>query len=163
MVGYRHQVSGVFAQRVQAENARTRLIDQGIHAERLRVLAAADVPPITHASGARRSLRQVLAGGAIGALLGLAVSTLTAVALTRSGTGLSLVLLSWGSALGALLGGMIGASAHAGQIEKSFSYAIGHGDVVLLVETRSERETLLARDTIEASLGVGTHMDVSLI
>ena len=90
-----------------------------------------------------------------------------AIALTRTNAGLfsgpPLVLVGWGSALGALLGGMVGTSANAGQVDRTFRYAIAHGDVVLLAETLSERETLLARDIIEASLGVGTHMDISLV
>ncbi|WP_207884562.1 hypothetical protein [Pseudomonas sp. 30_B] len=167
MVGYRHQVSGVFARQVQAESARQRLIGQGIAAERLRILAAEALPPMTRSRRVRRSLWQMLTSGAIGMLFGLAVSTLTALALTQPDgslfSGTPLVMLGWGSALGALLGGMVGASADAGQIDKAFSYAIAHGEVVLLVETHSARETLLARDTIEASLGVGTHMDISLI
>ncbi|MEE9103731.1 hypothetical protein VXJ36_26285 [Pseudomonas nitroreducens] len=167
MDGYRHRISGVFAHRAQAENARQRLINQGIAAEWLRILAAEDLPPMTRTSQVTRSLWQMLTSGTIGMLFGLAVSTLTALALTRPGDGLfsgtPLVLLGWGSTLGALLGATVGASANAGQVDKSFRYAIAHGEVVLLVETRSTRETLLVRETIEASQGIGTHMDISLI
>ncbi|HCF4943881.1 hypothetical protein SAMN05216577_111161 [Pseudomonas citronellolis] len=167
MAGYRHQVSGVFAHRAQAESARVLLSERGIHDRQMRILGAKDLPPANGSSQVKRTLSQMLASGAVGTLLGLAVSTLTAIALTRTNAGLfsgpPLVLVGWGSALGALLGGMVGTSANAGQVDRTFRYAIAHGDVVLLAETLSERETLLARDIIEASLGVGTHMDISLV
>ncbi|MCY1396525.1 hypothetical protein D9M71_115000 [compost metagenome] len=167
MAVYRHQVSGVFPHRAQAESAREQLVGQGIRAEGVRILGAEDLPSGTHFSRNRRAFGQMLASAVAGALLGLVVSTLAAATLMHSDAGLLsgnlLALLGWSSALGALLGGMVGALADTGQIAKSFSYAIAHGNVVLLAETHSQRETLLARDLIEGSPGAGTHMDISLI
>ncbi|SDI48575.1 hypothetical protein [Pseudomonas panipatensis] len=163
---YRHEVSGVFAQRAEAERARQRMIDAGIPSARLRILGAGDAPAETRTSRVKRSLGEMLTSGAIGLCLGLLVTTLTAFALSKDHSGplfgVPLSMLGWGSLLGAVFGAMVGASAHVGQIAQSFRYAIGHGEAVLLVETHADRETQLARDIIEASAGVGVRMDVSL-
>ncbi|MCO3497751.1 hypothetical protein FA173_06580 [Pseudomonas aeruginosa] len=164
MVGYSHQVSAVFNLRAQAESARKRLVDRDLGLEQLSILGAEDVPlPTTR----RRSFIQVLSSGAAGALAGLLVSTLVTFALTRTEASLfgdaPLALLGWSSALGALFGGAVGASVDVSQVSGPFRQAIAQGHVVLLANTRSEIESLLVRDVIESSVGVGVHMDISLI
>ncbi|ALP58379.1 TPA: hypothetical protein ACIJ20_005688 [Pseudomonas aeruginosa] len=164
MAGYSHQVSAVFNLRAQAESARKRLVDRGLGLEQLSILGAEDVPlPTTR----RRSFIQVLSSGAAGALAGLLVSTLVTFALTRTEASLfgdaPLALLGWSSALGALFGGAVGASVDVSQVSGPFRQAIAQGHVVLLANTRSEIESLLVRDVIESSVGVGVHMDISLV
>ena len=60
-------------------------------------------------------------------------------------------------AIGTAVGSGIGAAAGAGNKEGKFSAPIGDaissGQPVLVTETRTERETAIAREVIQASVG----------
>lgn len=167
MVDYCHQVSGVFTRRSQADSVKQDLLGLGIRRERVRILDQQELARPKALRGTQRPLWRLFQGGAIGMLFGLLVSVLFAVAMTKTGAGLfsgtPLVLLGWGTLLGCVGGAMLGASANASQRAHPFGYTLLPGNVILLAETHSERETTRARDIIEASPGVGAHMDISLI
>jgi hypothetical protein len=68
-------------------------------------------------------------------------------------------MLGWGASLGALVGASAGAAASAagrkgGRFADLIRDAIASGQVVLVVDTRSEQETATARAVIQASVGL---------
>jgi hypothetical protein len=68
-----------------------------------------------------------------------------------------LVMLGWGASLGALVGAAAGASAgpekKEGWLSDLVGDAIASGQVVLVAETRTEQETAIAREVIQAAVG----------
>lgn len=167
MTTYCHLVSGVFPRRAQADNAKKLLLEFGLSRERVHVLDHGAIAAMKLPRAKERSLKHLMQRGAIGGLLGLLVSALVAIAMTKTDAGLfsgtPLVLLGWGAVLGGLFGSIIGASPHIRGKDRPFGYILPPGNVVLLAETRSVRESLRAHDIIEASPGVEAHMDISLV
>ncbi|QRY79345.1 hypothetical protein JVX91_27915 [Pseudomonas sp. PDNC002] len=167
MTTYHHLVSGVFARRSQADSARECLLELGLHGERVHVLDHAALTAMELPRSKQRVLQHALQRGAIGMLFGLLVSALVAIAMTRTGAGLfsgaPLVLLGWGTALGALVGALVGGSSHVSRNAHPFGYTLAPEHVILLAETHTVRESVRAHDIIEASPGVGAHMDISLV
>jgi hypothetical protein len=65
-----------------------------------------------------------------------------------------LVMMGWGASLGGLIGAVAGASdTKSRTLSALVGDAISRGQFVVVAETRSERETTLARDVIKASVG----------
>jgi len=170
---YRHHVSGFFAQREDAENASSRLVGQGLSPERIRIFAAAQAPPApTPLADSNEVLKDVVVDGAIGAVVGTGLGLLTEVALVAANVSLfiaspliaPLALLGWGASLGGLIGASSGASPVGakhkdGWLADLVGDAISNGQVVLVVETRTEVETLVARNVIRTA--VGDYRDVN--
>jgi len=166
---YRHHVSGFFAHREEAESASSRLVDQGLPPERLQIFDATSRP----LAESNEVLKDVLVDGAIGTAVGTGLGALTEVALVVANVSLfvaspliaPLVLLGWGASLGALIGASAGTSSLGaehkdGRFADLVGDAISSGQVVLVVETRTEEETLAARDVIRTS--VGNYKDVNV-
>jgi hypothetical protein len=165
---YRHHVSGFFADRQQADGALARLVDLGLPRQRVQVLTADTASATsTPAADSKGALNDILVDGAIGTAVGTGVGALAELALVAANVSLfvaspliaPLALLGWG----ATLGGFIGAAAGTGNKDGNFSAlirdAVSSGHVVLVAETRTEQETALAREVIQAS--VGEYEDVS--
>ncbi len=172
MNDYCHHVSGFFAHRDDAESASATLVERGLPRDRLRVFATDPSPPAS--SQEKKSdgvLQDVLVDGAIGAAVGTGVGVLGSVALAATSVSLfiasplvaPLMLLGWGASLGGFIGASVGTTAGAGNKEGWLSDLIGDaistGQVVLVVETRTEQETAIAREVIQAS--VGNSKDIS--
>jgi hypothetical protein len=167
---YRHHVSGFFAHRDAAEGACSRLIEKGLPRERLQIFAAESAPSDTEPLGdSNRVLNHVIKDGAIGVVVGTGIGALAEVALVAASVSLfvaspliaPLAMLGWGASLG----GVVGAAAGAGNMDKKNDEkkdgklatlvhdAILSGQVVLVADTRSETETAIARKVIEAAVG----------
>ncbi|MGK2950855.1 MAG: hypothetical protein ACSLEZ_00550 [Thiobacillus sp.] len=163
---YLHHVSGFFAHREDAEIALSRLVEQGMPRERLRLFAndpaASDAAP---QEGSNAVLQDVLVDATIGTAVGTGVGALGAVALAATSVSLfiasplvaPLMMLGWGASIGGLIGAAAGATPGAGDKDGWLSDLIGDaiasGQVVLVAETRTEQETAIAREVIQASVG----------
>ncbi len=175
MEEYRHHVSGFFPHRDKADSTLTTLLGRGIPAAQLQIFAGdADAPPAPapqlHSNGV---LKDILVDGAIGSAVGTGLGGLASVALVATNVSLfiaspvlaPLMLLGWGASLGGFFGTVVGASSGAGEHEGRFADlirdAIKSGDVVLVAETRTEAQTAIAREVIDAS--VGEYKDLSLV
>jgi hypothetical protein len=167
---YLHYVSGFFAHREEAEAARSNLVERGIARERLQVFAAESAPSGTTPQGDNNNvLKSVIKDAAIGTAVGAGVGALGEVALAAASVSLfvaspliaPLAMLGWGASLGAIIGGATGAGSHAGvkdgkeegKLSSLVQDAILSGQVVLVAETRSEAETAIAREIIQAAVG----------
>jgi len=167
MDAYRHHVSGFFAHREEAENAFSTLVERGLPRERLYIFDQDQVPPV-HApqAGSKEVRNEVLVDGAIGTAAGAGIGALAEVALVAANVSLfvaspllaPLVMLGWGASIG----GLIGAAAGAGDKRKFAELvhdAVSSGQVVLVVETRTKLESVIASEVIQAA--VGEYNDVS--
>ena len=163
---YRHHVSGFFTQREEAESAFSRLVERGLPRERLQIFAADSAPSeSTPKEGSNEVLKDMVVDGTIGAAVGTGVGALGTVALAVANVSLfiaspllaPLVMLGWGASLGGLVGAAAGATAGPENKEGWFSDLVGDaiasGQVVLVAETRTEQETAIAREVIQASVG----------
>lgn len=163
---YRHHVTGFFAHREAADIVFSKLVERGLPHERLRIFesdpAASDTAPN---EGSNAVLKDVLVDATIGTAVGTGVGALGAVALAAASVSLfvasplvaPLMLLGWGASIGGLIGAAAGATPGAGNkdgwLSDLVSDAIASGQVVLVAETRTEQETMIARDVIEAAVG----------
>lgn len=171
---YRHHVSGFFTHREQAENTLSRLVKQGFPHDRLGIFAtdpaASDTAPKESSNAV---LKDVLVDATIGTAVGTGVGALASVALAAASVSLfvasplvaPLMLLGWGASIGGLIGAAAGATPGPGDKDGWLSDLIGDaiasGQVVLVVETRTEQETAIAREVIQAS--VGDSNDISAV
>ena len=170
MDNYRHHVSSFFAHREEADAALASLLARGLPRERLHVFAAdASTPAPVPAGDSNQVLKSVLVDGAIGTAIGTAVGGLGELALVAAGVSLfvaspliaPLAMLGWGASLGGFIGAVAGASGKKGDTpatrEGKFSElvddAILSGQVVLLADTRTEAETAIAKDVLQAAVG----------
>lgn len=170
MDAYLHHVSGFFSSREEAEIISTKLAGRGLPPERLRIFAG-DASSVAESSAdSNEALKNVIVDGSIGAAVGAGVGALAQVALTAANVSLfiagpliaPLVMLGWGVSLGGLVGASVGASSDAapsdpkhkdGWFADLISDAVSNGQAVLVAETRTEEETLLAQRIIRASVG----------
>jgi hypothetical protein len=171
---YLHHVSGFFAHHKDADSAFSSLVERGLPRERLRIFETDSAPPASAPqSESNEVLKNVLVDGAIGTAVGAGIGALGEVALVVANVSLfvaspllaPLMMLGWGASIGALIGASAGASAEAGDKGGMFSElirdAISSGQVVLVAETRTEQETAIAREIIQAS--VGDYNDISKV
>ncbi len=131
---YRHHVSGFFAHREQAESALSRLVEQGLPRERLRIFAndpaASDTAP---KEGSNAVLQDVLVDATIGTAVGSGIGALGSVALAAASVSLfvvsplvaPLMLLGWGASIGGLIGAAAGATSGSGDKDGWLSDLIG--------------------------------------
>lgn len=169
-----HHVSGFFATRRDALDAREQLLQRGLPADRLQIYAS-DTPSAEPApSGDSNAvLKDVLVDGAVGTAVGTGLGALAQVALVAGNVSLfvaspllaPLTMMGWGAGLGGLLGAALGAAGDdkpdktAGcQPKESWlsnlvADAIATGQYVLVAQTQNEAETAAARDVIRAAVG----------
>lgn len=170
MSEYSHHVSGFYANRDDAIHTLSTLVDRGLPREQMQVFetnSPASEPAPKEDSNA--VLKDVIVDGAIGTAVGTGLGALAQVALVAANVSLfvaspliaPLAMLGWGAGLGGLLGAAVGAEANpAARPEKKENWlselvrdAIASGQIVLVVKTRTARETAIAREVIEASVG----------
>lgn len=163
---YRHHVSGFFTHRDEAESTLSTLVEQGLPRARMQIYAA-DSTSSSPAQEAKSDgvLKDVLVDGAIGTAVGTGIGALGSVALAATSVTLiiasplvaPLMLLGWGASIGGLIGAAAGATAGPGNkhgwLSDLVGDAIANGHVVLVAETRTEQETAIAREVIQASVG----------
>jgi len=171
---YRHHVSGFFTHREEAESTLSRLVEQGLPRERLRIFVndptASDIAP---KEGSNAVLKDVLVDATIGTAVGTGIGALGSVALAAASVSLfvaspliaPLMLLGWGASIGGLIGAAVGVTPGAGNKDGWLSDLVGDaiasGQVVLVAETRTAQETAIAREVIQAS--VGDSKDISAV
>jgi len=170
---YRHHVSGFFAHREQAESASSRLVERGLPRNRLQIFDATQAPPApTPLAVSDNVLKDVIVDGAIGAAVGTGIGALAELALVVANVSLFVaspliaprVMLGWGASLGCLVGASAGAAPGGAEHKDGWfgdlvRDAISNGQVVLVVETLTEGETLVAREIVRTS--VGDYTDVN--
>jgi hypothetical protein len=110
-------------------------------------------------------LKNVLVDGAVGTAIGTGIGALGELALVAANVTLfvasplvaPLMMLGWGASNGAIVGAAKGATADVKQKDGKFSDliqdAIMNGQFVLVATTRTEQETVIAREVIKASVG----------
>lgn len=172
---YRHHVSGFFAYRQEAESTFLKLIERGLPYARLQIFEAdsaeSDVAPSDAETQTQSNavLKDVLVDGAIGTAVGAGIGALTELALVAASVTLfvasplvaPLAMLGWGASLGGFIGAATGAvMSHEDAPEKKqgtfsalVSDAISSGQVVLVADTRTEQETSIAQEVIQAAVG----------
>lgn len=166
METYRHHISGFFPERAEAENALSELASRGLPRERLQLFDTHSLPPATGQQGeSNETLTNVLVDGSIGTAVGTGIGALAQLALVAANVSLfiasplvaPLVMLGWGASLGGVIGAAAGAEKDVAKKEGWLSDlirdAIESGQFVLVVESRSEQETAIARETIDAAVG----------
>ena len=163
---YRHHVSGFFADRAEATDAISALVERGLPRERLQLFDADPAPPAPAPERAsNKVLNDVLVDGAIGTAVGTGIGALGELALVAANVSLfvaspliaPLMMLGWGASLGGFIGAVAGASGNSKNEEKHFADlirdAIINGQFVVVADTRAEAETEIAREVIQASIG----------
>lgn len=171
MSDYRHHVSGFFANRDDAEGAFSTLVDRGIPGTQLHIFQTDSVEPISDApqKDSKAVLKDVVVDGAIGTAVGTGIGALAEVALVAANVTLfvaspliaPLAMLGWGAVLGGVIGAVVGAETQPEPgTQKKESWlsalvrdAIASGQIVLVAECRTEQETAIAREVIQASVG----------
>ena len=161
---YRHHVSGFFAHRKEAESAFSQLVERKLPRERLHIFDSA--PPASALQlESNEVLKDVLVDSAIGTAVGTGIGAIGEVALMVANVSLfvaspllaPIMMLGWGATVGALIGASAGAVSGSGNREGKLSElvsdAISSGQVVLVAETRTEQETAIAREIIQAAVG----------
>lgn len=169
---YIHHVSGFFAHREAAHNALTILVERGLPREQLHIFETdAAVPASAHESESNEVLKDVLVDSAIGTAIGTGIGALGEVALVVANVSLfiaspllaPIMMLGWGATIGALVGASAGAASGIehkdGKFAELIGDAISNGQYVLVVKTRTEQETAIAREVIQQS--VGDYNDIS--
>lgn len=167
---YRHHVSGFFPHREDAEGALSRLVDGGLPRDQLKILDAASVPGTTATpAGSNEVLKDVLVDGAIGTAVGSGIGVLAELALVAANVTLfvasplvaPLAMLGWGASLGGFIGAAAGAGGKDGKFSALIQDAIASGQVVVVAETRTEQETTIAKEVIQALIGQSTDISVA--
>jgi hypothetical protein len=171
MSQYRHHVSGIFSNRREAANTWDILIKQGIPSEQLQIFESdTSLPATTQQAKSNEVLKDMVVHGVIGTAVGTGVGALAQVALVAANVSLfiasplvaPLALLGWGASLGGLAGATYGAkigSNKEGWLSDLVKDAISSGQVVLVAETSTKQQTVIAREVIQTS--VGNHKDVA--
>lgn len=163
---YRHYVSGFFAKRIDAESALSVLLERGLPRERLHLFDSASVPAIKEPDADSNAvLKDVLVDGVVGTAAGTGIGALAQVALVAGNLSLfiasplltPLTMLGWGASLGAIVGAAVGATSGAGnkkgQLADLIHDAIVNGQLVLVAETRTQRETAIAQEVLRVAVG----------
>lgn len=162
---YRHDVSGFFAYREEAQNALSRLVERGLPRERLHLLDAdSALPASAPKTDSSEVLTNVLVDGAVGTAVGTGIGALAQVALVAANVSLfiasplvaPLAILGWGASLGGLIGAVTGAQAGVahkdGWLSDLIRDAIASGQIVLVAQTLTKQETAIAKEVIKASV-----------
>jgi hypothetical protein len=166
MNDYSHHISGFFAHRQEAEDAQGRLLERGLPRDQVQLFAADSGPAISKPVGdSNEVLTNVLVDGAIGTAVGTGLGALAQLALVVANVSLfvasplvaPLVMMGWGASLGAFVGAAAGADAGGerkdGWLSDLVRDAMANGQVVLVVQARTEQETAIAREVIGKAVG----------
>ena len=151
---YLHRVVGLYPTHAAAQTARDELLAHGIAPAQMRLIAPesarvdADVEPDSD-----EVLSELLRDGAIGTAVGSAAGAGATIALAAANITLfitnpvfgALYLLGWGASLGGLLGAVVGAERHKGDVSSLIKDAMACSQFVLVVHARTEVETSRAQ------------------
>lgn len=160
MENYQHRVYGLYANRQEAEQIRTQLLQQGFKPQQLQVVdkSQSDKEIAPDSDEVRN---EVVIDGAIGTAAGAGIGALGEVALAAANVSLfiaspvlgTLTMIGWGAAVGGLVGATIGAGT---EDTKRFSDivqdAVKSGHAALIVFAKDETQTTLAQAVIGESL-----------
>lgn len=159
---------GIFDRFDRADAAVERLLELGVHKDRISVVTAADTPSptedvdeITHDPA--RVMPAVMVGGAVGSVLG----GLTAAAGVVATGGVGLVFagpLLAGAAGGGVAGGFLGAMTRRGvrpDLADLYDQALASGEVLVAVEPAAD-DTGPTADTVERTLRQGGARTIEL-
>lgn len=168
MADYHHHVTGFFANRHDAQNALSSLVEQGVPRDRLQILKTdSNSPDPASQESDYAVLKDVLVDGAIGTAVGTGLGALAEVALIATNVSLfvaspllaPLMLLGWGAGIGGLIGATTGAVSHSplagekqGWLSSLIQNAISSGQIVLVVQSRTEQETTIAREFLQSAV-----------
>lgn len=117
---HHHHVSGFFATRAEALEARSALVTLGLPRDQLRIYESdAPVPGQAPKGDSNAVLKDVLVDGAIGTAVGTGLGALAEVALVAANVSVfiaspllaPMVMMGWGASIGALIGTAVGATA----------------------------------------------------
>lgn len=168
---YLHRVVGLYPTRDAAEAARDDLLAHGIGPSQLRLLAPeSDASAEDDPHDGEEVLQELLLDGAIGTAVGSAAAAGATIALAAANITLfitnpvfgALYLLGWGASLGGLLGAVVGAERHKGDVASLIKDARACSQFVLIVHAETEAETsqaqlvfgkFMANDAGELALG----------
>ena len=168
MNNFRHHVSGFFSNRDDAEAARAVLIARGLPRERLHLFERNGAPSdLAPRAGSNTVLKNIIIDGAVGTAIGTGLGAIAELALVAANVSLfvaspliaPLAMLGWGASLGGFIGAAVGAGNKEGGFPELIRDAIANGQVVLLAETCTEKETAIAQEVIKAA--VGEYEDIS--
>lgn len=151
---YLHRVVGLYPTHVAAQTAHDELLSHGFPPAQLRLIApefagaGADVAPDSD-----DVLSDLLRDGAIGTAVGSAAGAGATIALAAANITLfvtnpvfgALYLLGWGASLGGLLGAVVGAERHKGDVSSLIKDAMACSQFVLVVHAKTEHETSQAQ------------------
>nr|WP_315426558.1 hypothetical protein [uncultured Albidiferax sp.] len=166
----KHYVSGFFATREAALEARNALMVRGLPKDQLQLFATDATATAPASKGDSDAvLKDVFVDGTIGTVVGTGIGALAEVALVAANVSLfvaspllaPLVMMGWGASVGALVGATVGATAQEktvpageeGWLSALVTDAIATGQVVLVATTHTDAQTATARQLIEASVG----------
>jgi hypothetical protein len=163
---YCHHVSGFFAHSQEAENALLTLVERGLPRGQLFIFKSKSASAPTPPAKSKEVRNEVLVDGAIGTAIGTGIGVLGEIALVAANVSLfaaspvlaPLMMMGWGGSLGALIGVSLGAGDKEG-FANLVQDAISLGQVVLVAETRTDKETKDAQEVIKDA--VGDYNDVS--
>ena len=148
MDDYRHHVSGFFPHRDNAESTLATLLEHGIPAAQLQIFVDAGQVPLGATGTA--------SGGGLGGLATVGLATAEVSVFIARPLLAPLMMLGGGAGLGGLMGA---ADRHQGRFAELIRTAIKAGDVVLVAETFSAKQTAITREVIDAA--VGAYKDLS--
>ena len=165
MADYRHHVSGFFVKRDEAQIALDKLVIRGLPAEQLHIYdnETARITPDPDVNS-NATLKNLVVDGATGVAVGTGIGVLTEIALVAANVTLfvasplvaPLALLGWGASLGGVIGAVVGSDSKTkkeGKLADMVQDAIMSGQVVLVAETRTEQETVIAQEVINRAVG----------
>lgn len=154
---YLHRIVGLYPSKVEANDARDRLVAEGVTSTQVRVLSAGPAGAAEDSkSDSDDVLKDLLRDGAIGTAVGTAAGAGVSIALAAANLTLfiaspvlgALYLIGWGASLGGLVGAVVGAERDKGDVSTLIKDALAHGQVVLVVHARTEAETSLAQQVV---------------
>jgi len=163
---YPHSVSGLFVRRDCAEAALSKLVQRGLRSHQLQITSNGQTPPARNALlVSRGSQINFMLCTVIGATLGFALGLLVEFVLLVSDL-IPLAILSVASPL-MLIGWCVLAGTFLGCATGTVilwqpSQADTERDVMLVVQTRDEGETTIAREVIKASADLYKETDLRL-
>jgi tetrahydromethanopterin S-methyltransferase subunit E len=164
---HRHYISGIFQRRFEALIAIAHLKNIGLPLKRMQIIAnKGSMQKSSDQAQSNEVLKNIVVKASAGAVIGMGIGALTQIVLVATNLTLffaspliaPLAMLGWGATVGATVGAVIG-SIKRGQIQSNnqgwfsdlISEAIANGQVVLVVETFSKKETELAGGVIKQS------------
>ena len=168
MNNYHHHVSGFFVQQREAEKVISEIIANGIPKKRIHLFGKNSVLPThTEKDSDKEVLKDVLVDGAIGTAIGTGLGLLVEVALVAANVTLfiaspliaPLALLGWGASIGGVVGASVGAAETTKPLSNLVHDAIVAGQTVVVVETLTKEETVIAGKIIKVS--IGNYSDIS--